>query len=107
MQNKFLRICLVDKLLFLVQVEILDLTNEKVDLVLADETKYKLLSSDMAVPYQRNIESWYISSKSLLKSIPEDIAKLSPSPNPTQLGAELVIFLNNPATQPTTHLCKC
>ena len=28
------------------------------------------------------------------------IAKLSPSPNPTQLGAELVIFPYNPATHP-------
>ena len=33
----------------------------------------------------------------------ETIAKLSPSPNPTQLGAELVIFPINPATQPPTH----
>ena len=31
------------------------------------------------------------------------IAKLSPSPNPNQLGAELVIFPNNPATHPPTR----
>ena len=29
-------------------------------------------------------------------------AKLIPSQYPTQLGAELVIFPNNPATQPST-----
>ena len=31
------------------------------------------------------------------------ISKLSPSPNPTQLGAELIIFPNIPATDPPNH----
>ena len=30
-----------------------------------------------------------------------NIAKISVSPNPTQLGAELVIFPNNPPSHPT------
>ena len=64
LQDKSSRICFAS----------LDLTNQKVDLVLSDETKYKLLPSDMAVVYQSNIKSWYNASKSSLKSIPEDIS---------------------------------
>ena len=52
----------------------LELTNKKVDFVLAEQTKYKKLSSDMAVSYQQIIKSWYERSKPLLKSIPEDIS---------------------------------
>ena len=49
-------------------------TNEKVELLLSDSTKYKKLALDMAVPYQSNIKSWYQKFKPVLSSITEDIS---------------------------------
>ena len=64
-QDKSSRICFAS----------LSRTNEKVEQVLSDSSKYKRLSCDMATRYQRRIKSWYDKFKPALKAIPEDISK--------------------------------
>ena len=64
-QDKSSRICFAS----------LEKTNQKVEQVLSDETKYKKVDVDMAVPYQDKIKAWYTRSKPFLKSIPDDISK--------------------------------
>ena len=63
-QDKSSRICFAS----------LNKTNQKVEAVLSDNTKYKKLPSDQAVPYQAKIRTWYSASKKHLKSIPDDLS---------------------------------
>ena len=49
-------------------------TNGKVENVLSDTSKYKLLPEDMAEKYQKKIKTWYRTSKSALVSIEEDLS---------------------------------
>ena len=63
-QDKSSRICFAS----------LNKTNQKVEAVLSDNTKYKKLPSDQAVPYQAKIRTWYRASKKHLKSIPDDLS---------------------------------
>ena len=60
-QDKSSRICFAS----------LSKTNEKVEMVLADSSKYKKLSKDMATTYQPKIKSWYAKYKKTLSSIPD------------------------------------
>ena len=64
-QDKSSRICFAS----------LSKTNEKVEMVLADSSKYKKLSKDMATTYQPKIKSWYAKYKKTLSSIPDDVSK--------------------------------
>jgi len=63
LQDKSSRICFAS----------LPKTNEKVEMVLSDGSKYKKLSKDMAVLYQPKIRSWYRKYKKVLSKIPDDI----------------------------------
>ena len=62
-QDKSARICFAS----------LSKTNEKVEMVLSDESKYEKLPVDMARSYQSKIKHWYQKHKAVLKSIPDDI----------------------------------
>ena len=53
----------------------LQVTNEKVEVVLSDFAKYKKLPSDKAIAYQSIIRSWYRSCKSALVSIEDDLSE--------------------------------
>ena len=64
-QDKSSRICFAS----------LELTNRKVEQILADNSKYQMLPQDGAVSYQRKIKSWYTKFKPALRAIPEDISK--------------------------------
>ena len=64
-QDKSSRICFAS----------LELTNQKVEQILADTSKYKRLPHDGAISYQNKIKSWYSKFKPDLKAIPEDISK--------------------------------
>ena len=63
-QDKSSRICFAS----------LSKTNDKVDVVLSDTSKYKPLRKDMAVIYQPKIKSWYRKYKPVLSQIPDDIS---------------------------------
>ena len=64
-QDKSSRICFAS----------LSKTNEKVEQVLADTTKYKKLPKDMALDYQPKIKSWYRRFKKSLSVVEDDITK--------------------------------
>ena len=64
-QDKSSRICFAS----------LSKTNQKVEQVLADSSKYRKLRSDQAMMYQPKIKSWYRRYKQVLHSIPEDISE--------------------------------
>ena len=59
----------------------LETTNDKIENVLSDATKYRILGEeDHAIENQKLITSWYKKSKQHLMTIKEDLSETCPQP---------------------------